>query len=307
MLGAEQGGRAFSCGISFHPIGNEMPDFSMAKYSGIDGAVIYPNIAEEKVRRELAEFSEAGIPIVLIEHTLADELPWPFVGTNNFDLGKKIGRLAAASSSGQLNIALVYSEKSPAIFAEKELVEMGMTSTLGNRLESPLHIMKTDMNPLDAENLTYEILRGRPEINTIVYTDTNDTLAAAQVLVDMNLVGAVQIIGFGSDTPILDYVEQGIFYGTIVVNPYQIGFKAVEVLTGLIEEGHSPAYVDTGVSIVTKDNLEAVRQERRALLQDGSGRGQSRDSSPSDKNGSSGIGGSGDSGSGDSGSGGDSP
>jgi predicted ABC-type sugar transport system permease subunit len=33
----------------------------------------------------------------------------------------------------------------------------------------------------------------------IVFTDANDTLAAAQTLVDMNLVGRLQVIGSGDD------------------------------------------------------------------------------------------------------------
>lgn len=272
--GARQAAAEERCGLSFHPIGNGSLDFEMALYSGIDGTVIYPSIDEEEAKKALKKFNEAGIPAVLIEHTLADKSPWPFVGTNNFDFGKKIGELAAEEDREKLSIALVYSEKSPGILAEKELVEMGIHTALGKQAEVQgqsrevsLTTMKTDLNPLDAENLTYQILRERPEINTIVFTDTNDTLAAAQVLIDMNLVGTVQILGFGTDEPILEYIENGIFAGTIAVNPFRIGYDAVHVIKGLMVDGHSPGYVDTGVDIINSENLDEYRNERRERVE----------------------------------------
>jgi len=123
----------------------------------------------------------------------------------------------------------------------------------------------TNLNPLDAEELTYSMLRMEPWITTVVFTDTSDTLAATQVLIDMNLVGTVQLIGFGSEDAVLDYVEKGILEATVVTNPRKIGYSAVEVLMDLKKYGHSSGYVDTGVKIVTLDTLEAFRRSEGRL------------------------------------------
>jgi ribose transport system substrate-binding protein len=258
VAGARAAAEEFDCALSFHPIGNDTKDFFMAKYSGMDGIIVYPSIDEQIAQFELREINRAGIPIVLIEHGLSDVSPWPFVGTNNFDLGKKIGELAGRNSDQPLQMAVVYSEKSPGILSEKELVEMGIRSALSDRQIELLIVKVTDLNPLDAENLTYQILRNEPNINTIVFTDTRDTLAAIQVLIDMNLVGSVSIIGFGTDEPILDNVGKGLLAGTIAVFPVEIGYNAVKVLKSLSDEGYSESYVDTGVEIITKENLDAV-------------------------------------------------
>jgi len=259
VTGARAAAEEFDCALSFHPIGNDTTDFFMAKYFGMDGIIVYPSIDEQSAQLELSEINKAGIPIVLIEHGLSDRSPWPFVGTNNFDLGKKIGELAGRNNDQPLQMAVVYSEKSPGILSEKELVEMGIRSALGERGIELLTVMVTDLNPLDAENLTYQILRNEPDINTIVFTDTNDTLAATQVLIDMNLVGSVRIIGFGTDEPILDNIGKGIITGTIAVFPVEIGYNAVKVLKSLSDEGQSESYVDTGVEIITKENLDTVQ------------------------------------------------
>jgi ribose transport system substrate-binding protein len=196
-----------------------------------------------------------------VEHSLSDDSPWPLVGTNSFDIGKKIGELIASRGADPLRAAVVYSEKSPGIYTEKDLVGLGLTSVLESRLDAPLSVRVTDLNPLDAEELTYRILRNEPEITTIIYTDTRDTLAATQVLIDMNMVGTVQLVGFGSGEAILDYVEKGILTAAVVTNPHGIGYSAVEMLVEIERYGNASAYVDTGFVIVTAENLESYRKE----------------------------------------------
>ena len=258
--GAQEAAEELDCALSFHTIGNDSLDLEMARFSGIDGVVLYPSINEEEARRILDEFDDSGISVVLIEHTLSDSSPWPFVGTNNFDIGKKIGNLIKSRSGSPLQIAVVYSMKSPGIYAEKDLVGLGITSTLGPLLETPLESRITNLNPLDAEELTYEMLLNEPWISTIVFTDTSDTLAATQVLIDMNMVGTVRLIGFGTEDAILDYVEKGILEATIATNPWDIGYNAVKVLVKQQSEGHMPGYVDTGVEIVTERNVDRFRK-----------------------------------------------
>ncbi len=264
--GAQSAAEELGVGLSLHRIDSESPDLTMAKYSGITGAVIYPDIPEEAMRALLSELNGEGIPVVLIEHNISDTKPWPYVGTNNFDLGKRIGDLASSIGKDPIEMAVVYSDKSPGIYAERELVEMGILSAFGERSIGTIHYMKTDMNPLEAEDLTSRLLSSSPEVNLIVFTDSNDTLAAAQVVIDMNLVGQVQIIGFGSEAPVLDYISRDVVAGTIAVNPFDIGYRSVEVVNELETEGLSESFVDTGVDIITKKSLPALRFQMEGTL-----------------------------------------
>lgn len=248
--GAYEAARKFGVALTVHPIGPDALEFRMARFSGIDGAIIYPYIDEAETRLRLEQLDREGIPVVLIEHGVADDLPWAFVGTNSFDVGRRIGELVAQLGDEPVHLTVVYSDKSPGIASEKELVELGLTTTLGRRLAAPVTRKRTGLNPLDAENLTYQLLRTEPHTNVLVFTDTNDTLASMQVIIDLNLVGQVQVIGFGITETIRDHLDRGILAGTIVVNPHQIGFDAVRVLAGLMRDGYSPAYVDTGVELV---------------------------------------------------------
>ena len=61
------------------------------------------------------------------------------------------------SDRQKLNLALIYSEKNPGLFSDATLLEMGMKSILGLRLET-FYTGKTGLNPIDAEQVVYELL-----------------------------------------------------------------------------------------------------------------------------------------------------
>ncbi|SIQ39268.1 monosaccharide ABC transporter substrate-binding protein, CUT2 family [Alkalispirochaeta americana] len=250
LNGASRAARSLGAALSVHRGGTESRSYRLAQYSGIDGAIIYPGSNLDEMRASLDRLKRAEIPLVLIEHGVTDDLPWPLVGTNTFDVGRKIGELAQDLTDEPLRMALVYSEKSPGIESEKDLVELGINTSLADHLILPIIRKRTGLNPLDAEHLVYNLLHKGPEVDLLVFTDTNDTLAAVQVVIDLNLVGSVQIIGMGMNKAISDYLDRGILAGVIVVNPYRIGFDAVRVLLSHLREGYSAGYVDTGVEMI---------------------------------------------------------
>lgn len=249
ISGAQDAAKERNLALSIHPIAQGQPHFQMAQHTGIHGAIVYPDLPLEETKSILDLLLRRGIPSVLVEHAVLDESPWPYVGTNNFDLGRVVGQTLVRTTQEQMTVAVVYSDKSPGIYAEKELVEMGISTAMGRQLRGPIVRLRTDINPLRAEELMLHILRNRPDIQGIVFTDVNDTLAAAQVLIDLNMVGAVEMIGFGFEDPIPDYLDKGILTGSLGVNARNIGYQAVAMIQNLINDGFTSAFVDTGVEM----------------------------------------------------------
>jgi len=261
IQGAERAAAESSAVLSIHSIEPFHNELEMASYAGMDGVVVCPYLEDQEARRLLDRLTARRIPVVLINHNSPNGQPWPFIGTNNFDVGRKMGTIAGRSSGdGQgkapVRLAVVYSDKSPGIFAERELVEMGITVALGERLSAPILGLKTGQNPLGAEEMLFRLLRTNPQINTIIFSDANDTKAAAQVLIDMNLVGRVQLVGFGNDPLIQGFIRKGIIAGSITVDPDRIGYSAIKALVDLKTGGYTSTSVDTGAAILDKDNLD---------------------------------------------------
>ncbi|MFA6507437.1 MAG: substrate-binding domain-containing protein [Treponemataceae bacterium] len=255
IRGAERAAAESGTIISVHSIDPARAELAMASYTGVDGVVVCPYLDDGAARRQLSKLTAKKIPLVLINHNVPNEQPWPYIGANNFDVGRRMGAAAKNLNRSGIRLAVVYSDKSPGIFAERELVEMGITASLKNRLAAPITGLKTGLNPLDAEAMIYGLFRTASPINTLVFTDSIDTVAAAQALIDMNLVGRVQIIGFGNSKGILEYIRKGIIAGSVVVNPEKIGYEAIKSLKELRDTGYTSTAVDAGVELVDRSRL----------------------------------------------------
>ena len=261
IRGAEQAAAELNSAVSVHSIDPAKNKLAVAAFTGVDGIIVCPDLNDDLVRRQMEKLKDHQIPVVLINHNLPSDQPWPFIGINNFDLGRRIG-LALQNSPEKIRLAVVYSDKAPGIYTERELVEMGIIASLEDQLSGPIISYRTNLNPLDAEALLARIFRSpllrfenpdradEPVINTIVFTDPEDTIAAAQTLVDMNLVGQLQIIGFGDDPRVIENLRKGIVSASVVISPEQMGYEAVYSLAGLRTTGYTSALIDTRIEII---------------------------------------------------------
>jgi ribose transport system substrate-binding protein len=51
-------------------------------------------------------------------------------------------------------------------------------------------------------------------------------------------------------------LKDGIIYSIVVQDPYNMGYMGVDVVLRALEGEEFPAYIDTGVVAVTKENME---------------------------------------------------
>jgi len=266
IRGALRAAEELDSALSIHSIDPAKNELEIAAFTGVDGVIVCPYLDDALARRQLEKLREHQMPAVLINHNLPSDLPWPFIGINTFDLGRRIG-LMLHDSPGKIGLAVVYSNKAPGIYTERELVEMGISASLGERLSGPIIRYRTNLNPLDAEALLVRIFRNPgirfgepgteegPAINTIVFTDPEDTVAAAQTLVDLNLVGQIRIIGFGADTGVIENLRKGIVNASVVIDSELIGYQALHSLAALCTTGYTSASIDTGINIITGSDL----------------------------------------------------
>jgi ribose transport system substrate-binding protein len=265
ITGAEEAAAELNAVITVHSIVPEKNELEMAAYTGIDGAIVCPYLDDALARRQLDKLTARQVPTVIINHNVPNDQPWPFIGANNFDAGRRIGNVAGSITRGPVRPAMVYSDKAPGIYGERELVEMGIIAALGERLAAPIRGLKTNLNPLDAEALLDRLFRAGPDVsadfNILIFTDPNDTIAAAQTLIDMNLVGRVQVIGFGDDPGVLENIRKGIIACSVAINPRRIGYEAVKSLANLRRTGYTSTSIDTGIEIIDGEKLGAGREE----------------------------------------------
>ncbi|HUZ17697.1 MAG TPA: substrate-binding domain-containing protein [Spirochaetia bacterium] len=257
--GALDAAKELDCAVIFHSLAPESLSFDMASYTGVNGVAVFSYEKSDRMAGGLEKILRKGVPVVQIENEVISSPNTVLIGTNSYDSGKGIAKIAMTSEKAELNIALIYSDKNPALKADASLVEIGMKSILGGRL-AHLYTEQTTFNPIDAEGVIYELLRRDSPLDIIALTDSNDTLVAIQSIIDLNLVGKVQIIGFGDEETIKQYIDRGVVLGSIVRNPTEIGYRAVAALKEISTNGNTSAYVNTGINIITSKSGAAARE-----------------------------------------------
>lgn len=82
-------------------------------------------------------------------------------------------------------------------------------------------------------------------------------------------VGDIKIVSFDEDEASLQGIVEGSIYGTTVQNPYQYGYKSVEILTALAKGDDSVipenGFIDIPARNIRKDNVEEFWAELKEL------------------------------------------
>jgi ribose transport system substrate-binding protein len=121
-------------------------------------------------------------------------------------------------------------------------------------------VMYRKSNLLGAEDITRNILTDNSDIDVIFCTNAKDTVAAARVIIERNLVGDVYVVGTDVTEEIINYIQKGIVFGVLDRNGYDAGYKCVEILYDNFGDGFQPSYMDIDIDIYTSLNIASYRK-----------------------------------------------
>lgn len=239
--------------IEFHGIENPHDGISAARQMRIAAAsqkdgVIINKLNEASYESDMAYLAQNGV-LVLTTDVEAGKNSY-FVGTNAFEFGQRAAQLTIQAAGQNAQVAVILdgtTEEFVGFSKEMQRFE-------GSVIEV---IKKTDGHLIGAVNVIHSILTDYPQVNVIFCMTPEDTLAAAQAIVDRNLVGEIIVVGTDlSDTPIVRrYIERNIIYGYIERNPHDAGFQSVTVLAGVLHGEFKPTFVTIDLDTVTKWDL----------------------------------------------------
>jgi ribose transport system substrate-binding protein len=121
------------------------------------------------------------------------------------------------------------------------------------------------MGILSAEEITQTVISGSDNINAIFTTSSVDTIGSAQLIVDRNKVGSIAIVGYGDTEDILRYISKDIIFGTVMSDPYKMGYESLKALIDIKEKNNVSTFIDTGVKVITKSNLDEYEKKSAAM------------------------------------------
>ncbi len=239
----------------------EMRFLDIAVTSEVDGIIThvssgtgYTDLIDKAV--------DKGIPVVTIENDDKNSNRNSFVGTNSFQLGKAAAELMIKATGGRANIAVIVSNDLELDATSQNLKMNGFLSTIKEYPDMKvIRNYTSKMGILSAEEITQEIISGSDGINAIFAANSVDTIGSAQLVVDRNKVGSITIVGYGDTEDILRYISKDIIYGSVMSDPYKMGYESLEALIDIKEEHNVSTFIDTGVKVITKENIDEYEQK----------------------------------------------
>lgn len=226
--------------------------------SKVDG--IITSVPEEGLFFPLIkQASDWGIPVVTLDTLRNPPSKYvQYVGLDPYEFGKKAGDALAKACHGQANIAVLIGplRSSPSY----EQLIRGLSLSISDHPAMHLSlILDSNNGTISAEEQTYNILMHHPEVDTIFCTNAEDTEGATQVVIDLNRVNSTTIVGSGLTPEIARYISRGVIYGTVSVDPFNVGSRSIAALQAL-KEG-IPLVFNTEISVITQDNLERLSKD----------------------------------------------
>lgn len=100
-----------------------------------------------------------------------------------------------------------------------------------------------------------KMLNENPGIVCIYATNTNTTLGVCKAVDELGLADSVYVIGFNSDDEEIAYLKRHVLDGTVIQNPYNMGYVGVRYALKAVHGSGIPGAIDTGVTFVTNENL----------------------------------------------------
>ena len=71
----------------------------------------------------------------------------------------------------------------------------------------------------------------------------------------MGVADSVQVVGFDCPAEVIKYIDNGVLDGTMVQNPYNMGYLGVRYANKMLNGESITSLLDTGAVLVNKDNF----------------------------------------------------
>lgn len=239
--------------------------------SGVDGIIICSD-GEAETTELIDEAISKGIAVVTVLNDATDSLRKSYVGVNNYTLGETYGtviweyltEVREEESDCVISILMDASGENTG----KNTTYLGLKEYLDNMsqsqgFENQIVIESVSMNREEtfvAEETIGDIIVAQ-ETDILVCLNAVDTETAYRTVVDYNLVGTVQILGYYESEVILEAIEKDIIYSTITINGEEAGSQCIEALNEYRETGYVNGYLTVEIEVLNKSNVTAYLEK----------------------------------------------
>ena len=239
--------------------------------SGVDGIAISPIDADNQI--ELLNEWASKMPLITQDSDAPASNRRMYIGMDNYLAGRMCGELVlkALPDGGNIMLCIGRLEQDNAQRRRQGVIDVLLGrpempdeyDPVGQELKGDKYTVIDTLTDQGDENQAKrkaeDAITTYPEMNGMVGLFAYNPPACLAAVKSQGKVGQIQVIGFDEDDVTLQGIKDGLCIGTVVQNPYQYGFKSVEVLKSLIDGDESVIPEDKFINIpartITADNV----------------------------------------------------
>jgi ribose transport system substrate-binding protein len=217
----------------------------------------------------------AGIPVITIDSDSPESKRLYFIGTNNLEAGRLGGRRVAAQLNGKGNVVFFTNPGQPNLDERLKGYQDIFAAYPGIKVAEVFDIKADPGTALDQAGV-YLARTGPAKIDAFICLDSRSGVNVAEAFKRRNVTDRL-LVAMDVDRDTLTLVGDGTIDSTISQKPYTmayLGLKALDEIHhypvkpldadfGLDPYSPFPAFVNTGVALVDKTNLDAVLRKQR--------------------------------------------
>ncbi|MGC6455578.1 MAG: substrate-binding domain-containing protein [Coraliomargaritaceae bacterium] len=223
----------------------------------VDALAVAPVDAVDLVK-SIANAQKKGIQTVVWDSGLEDESAYAsFVATDNFQGGVLCAEAMATALGGKGKVALLRYVEGSASTAQREAGFLhGLEAYPGVEVISD---SQRGGDEVKSQEVGSRILqKDGGQLDGIFCSNQTTTEGMLRAMEKSPLKGKIKIIGFDFNSYIADSISNGLLAATAAQDPFNMGYLAVVTSIHLIEGKAVSKTVDTGVAIITKENMNSA-------------------------------------------------
>ena len=208
---------------------------------------------------------EAGIPVVLFDADAPDSMAYSFLGTDNYNAGALAAdRMAQVTGeTGKIGIITVPGQQNH----EERVQGFRETLSLNYPGMSVVQLIDGKGDTVVSREAAEAMIRQVPDLKGIFVTESAGGSGAADAVIAASRTEDIRIIAFDTNKSTLDHISDGTITASIAQGTWNMGYWSLQYLFHL-QHGLTvpaptlgndvsplPGRVDTGLSVVTKENV----------------------------------------------------
>lgn len=232
----------------------------------VSGIVLAP-LSDKGLVNPVKASVAAGIPVVIFDSDLQGDAHASFVATDNVAAGRLAGEHLCKTLGDKKTVVLLRYQEGSASTANRE---QGFLEAV--RAHPEVRVLSdnqyggatTESAFGTSESLLAAHKAGEGEVGGVFAPNESTTFGMLLALRKAGLAGKVRFVGFDASEKLIGGVREGHLGAVVVQNPFEIGRLAVQTMVRKLRGESVDKRIDTGATLVTKDNLD--NPEVKALI-----------------------------------------